>query len=50
MYEAFAVYHFAEPTDPDVVYFEQDTSDLYLETLNRWNGMMPPSNVYGPRH
>jgi transcriptional regulator with XRE-family HTH domain len=31
MYGAFAVYRFAEPTDPDVVYFEQDISDLYLE-------------------
>jgi transcriptional regulator with XRE-family HTH domain len=28
----FALYQFSEPTDPDVVYFERATSDLYLES------------------
>jgi transcriptional regulator with XRE-family HTH domain len=28
----FALYQFSQPTDPDVVYFERATSDLYLES------------------
>jgi transcriptional regulator with XRE-family HTH domain len=28
---AFTVYEFSEPTDPDVVYFEHATADMYLE-------------------
>lgn len=30
---AFTILGFSEPTDPDVVYLEQTTSDLYLENI-----------------
>jgi hypothetical protein len=29
---AFTIYEFSEPADPAVVYLENATSDLYLET------------------
>jgi transcriptional regulator with XRE-family HTH domain len=32
---AFTVYHFAEQKDPDVVYLEHGTSDLYLENRDQ---------------
>jgi transcriptional regulator with XRE-family HTH domain len=28
---AFSIYHFSDPADPDIVYFEHHLSDLYLE-------------------